>query len=149
MIEYKEVQFGWLIFALLLPALAIITYLFLTEAGSRPLGPIEYMVICLITLFIYLLFYRLTTTISADRLSVSFGIGLIRKRIKFSRIKTVTVVKNPWYYGWGIRNIPNGMLYNMSGSDGVELTFTDTGRIIRIGSANAVRLKDEISKRLP
>ncbi len=149
MIEYKEIQFGWLIFAFLLPALAIITYLFLNESGSRPLETIEYMVICLITLFIYLLFYRLTTTFTADLIIVSFGIGLISKRIKISRIKTVAVVKNPWYYGWGIRFIPNGMLYNMSGSDGVELTFNDTGRVIRIGSANAVRLKEEISKRLP
>ncbi len=148
MIEYKEIQFGWLIFAFLLPALAIITYLFMNDAGSRPLGMVEYIVVCLVILIIYALFYRLTTTVSVDRIIVSFGVGLISKRIKINRIKTISVVQNPWYYGWGIRFIPNGMLYNMSGSDGVELTFIDTGRVIRIGSANAARLKEEISKRL-
>jgi hypothetical protein len=147
--QYKELQFGWLIFAFMIPAIVIITYLFMNDTGSKPLGTVEYLVVCLVILIMYALFYRLTTTISEEWIIVSFGIGIISKRIKISRIKKVSVVKNPWYYGWGIRFIPNGMLYNMSGSDGVELTFKDTGRILRIGSANAVRLKEEINKRLP
>jgi hypothetical protein len=147
--QYKEFQFGWLIFAFLIPAVAVITYLFMNDMGSRPLGIVAYMVICLVILIMYALFYRLTTTVSEDWIIVSFGIGIINKRIAISRIKTVSVVKNPWYYGWGIRFIPNGMLYNISGSEGVELTFNDTGRVIRIGSANAGRLKEEINKRLP
>jgi len=96
----------------------------------------------------YLLFYGLTTKIENGLLTVSFGVGLIRKRIQLHRIKKVATIVNPWYYGWGIRFIPNGMLYNMSGSDGVELQFNDTGRIIRIGTRDSDRLKMEIESRL-
>jgi hypothetical protein len=91
----------------------------------------------------------MTTTVNAEWITVSFGMGIIRKRIQISRIKNIEIVKNPWYYGWGIRLIPKGMLYNISGSEGVELTFIDTDRVIRIGSAVSTRLKEEISKRLP
>ncbi|MGV3587775.1 MAG: hypothetical protein ACO1OF_12280 [Adhaeribacter sp.] len=93
-------------------------------------------------------FYGLTTKITAEAITVSFGIGLIRKRIKLQRIKTVDTVKSPWYYGWGIRIIPNGTLYNISGTDGVELKFNDTDRIIRIGTKDSLTLKKEIEKRL-
>jgi hypothetical protein len=99
-------------------------------------------------ILVCLLFYGLTTKITPDTISVSFGIGLIRKRIKLKRIKTVEIVKSPWYYGWGIRIIPNGTLYNMSGTDGVELKFNDTDRIIRIGAKDSLTLKKEIEKRL-
>jgi hypothetical protein len=40
------------------------------------------------------------------------------------------------------------MLYNISGSDGVELQFSDTDRIIRIGTRDADQLKTEIENRL-
>ena len=50
--------------------------------------------------------------------------------------------------GWGIRIIPNGMLYNVGGSRGVELRFTDTTRIIRIGTKDALKLKSEINRQL-
>jgi hypothetical protein len=90
----------------------------------------------------------LTTKINSDTITVSFGIGLIRKRIKLKRVKAVDTVKSPWYYGWGIRIIPNGTLYNISGYDGVELKFNDTDRIIRIGTKDSVTLKKEIEKRM-
>jgi hypothetical protein len=61
---------------------------------------------------------------------------------------TVESVTSPWYYGWGIRMIPNGTLYNISGGDGVELKFADTNRIIRIGTKDSLTLKKEIRKRL-
>jgi hypothetical protein len=40
------------------------------------------------------------------------------------------------------------MLYNIGGSDGVELKFSDTIRVIRIGTKDALNLKQEIEKRL-
>ena len=44
--------------------------------------------------------------------------------------------------------IPNGALYNISGTDGVELKFDDTNKIIRIGTKDSLILKKEIEKRL-
>jgi len=90
----------------------------------------------------------MTTTIEGDVLRISYGIGLIRKTIHLSEIGSVEVVRSPWIYGWGIRFIPNGMLYNIKGLSGVELTFKGRSRIIRIGSSNADALRDAISKEI-
>ena len=57
-------------------------------------------------------------------------------------------IKSAWYHGWGIRIIPNGTLYNISGTDGVELKFNDMNTIIRIGTKDSATLKKEIEKRL-
>lgn len=145
---YKEFTFGWLIFIFVIPIHLFMTYLYLNDIGDRPMGPNEYIVITVIVALVCLLFYGLTTEITSDAITVSFGIGLIRKRIQLNRIKTVESVKSPWYYGWGIRIIPRGTLYNISGTDGVELTFNDTKRIIRIGTPDSIRLKREIEIRL-
>ncbi len=134
---------------MLIPAYGVILYLYLNEMGDKPLGTGGFLLVSFIIILVYLLFYGMTTTVNAEWITVSFGMGIIRKRIKISRIKNIEIVKNPWYYGWGIRLIPKGMLYNISGSEGVELTFIDTDRVIRIGSAVSSRLKEEISKRLP
>ena len=41
-----------------------------------------------------------------------------------------------------------GMLYNISGSSGVEIRFKDTLDVIRIGTKNSAKLKLEIVKRI-
>jgi hypothetical protein len=124
------------------------TYLYINNIGDRPMGTNGYIIVTLTFLLIYFLFYGLTTKINSDTIIVSFGVGLIRKKIQLKRVKTVDTIKSPWYYGWGIRIIPNGTLYNLSGTDGVELKFNDTNRIIRIGTKDSLTLKKEIEKRL-
>ena len=146
--DYKEFQFGWLIFVFAIPTQILITYLYVNDLGDRPIGQTGFAIASSMFLLLYLLFYGLTTKISVDNISVSFGVGLIRKRISIKRISTVESVKTPWYYGWGIRFIPNGMLYNVSGTDGVELKFNDTRRVFRIGTKDSIKLKEEIAKRI-
>lgn len=146
--EFREFQFAWLIFLMLFPAYGVILYLYFNEIGDRPLNTGAFILVSLIVILVYLLFYGMTTLVNAQWIIVSFGIGIVKKRIQISGIKNVKTVTNPWYYGWGIRFIPNGMLYNIRGSEGVELTFIDRDRVFRIGSANSSRLKEEISKRL-
>lgn len=146
--HYKEFTFGWLIFVFVIPIHLLFTYWYLTSIGGSPMDRNNYVITTSVFVLVCLLFYGMTTRIGADTIEVSFGIGLIRKRIQLQRIKSVDTVKSPWYYGWGIRIIPHGMLYNITGTDGVELTFKDTSRIVRIGSRDAATLKNEIEKRL-
>jgi len=146
--DYKEFTFGWLIFVFTVPIHLLLTYLYIKEIGDTPIGTTGYLVITLTFIFICSLFYGLTTKITSDAITVSFGIGIIRKRIPLKRVKSVDAIKSPWYYGWGIRIVPNGALYNMSGNDGVELKFNDTDRIVRIGTRDSLTLKKEIEKRL-
>jgi hypothetical protein len=79
------------------------------------------------------LFGSLTVTVDTERVQLWFGPGLIRKRFDLSRILDAKAVRNPWWFGWGIRVIPDGWLYNVSGLDAVELLMGD-GRKVRIGT---------------
>jgi hypothetical protein len=146
--DYKEFTFGWITLVFLIPAHLVLLYLYINKLGSNPMGPTAFIAVTSILILICFLFYGMTTRITTDAITLSFGIGLIRKKIPLTHVKSVAPVKSPWYYGWGIRIIPNGMLYTMSGNSGVELTCNDTNRIIRIGTKDPLTLKKEIEKRL-
>jgi hypothetical protein len=146
--DFKEFTFGWLVFVLLIPIHLLMSYLYINDIGDRPMGTNGYIIVTLTLTLIYFLFYGLTTKITSDTITVSFGVGLIRKKIQLKNVKSVDTIKSAWYHGWGIRIIPNGTLYNISGNDGVELKFNNTDRVIRIGTKDSVTLKKEIEKRL-
>ena len=40
--------------------------------------------------------------------------------------------KGKWWYGWGIRRIPSGWLWNVSGLDGVEFRL-ESGKAFSVG----------------
>ena len=74
-----------------------------------------------------------------------FGPGLIHKRFKLNEIESCKVVKNHWYNGWGIRLIPHGILYNVSGFYAVEIKLR-TGKQYRIGTDVPQELEVAIQK---
>ena len=78
------------------------------------------------------LFAALTIEVAEGVLKVSFGPGIIGKMVRIA-IEACRVVKNPWYYGWGLRLTPHGWLYNVSGTKGAEITLK-SGRTFRLGS---------------
>ncbi len=79
------------------------------------------------------LFYKLTVIIDDKFVFIRFGYGIIRVKYALSDIASVSVVKNGWWYGWGIRSLGSGWLYNVSGLDAVELKLKN-GKIHRIGT---------------
>jgi hypothetical protein len=91
------------------------------------------------------LFASLTIEIQGGLLTVWFGPGLIRKRVPLATIRSCEVVRNPWWYGWGIRWTPRGWLYNVSGHSAVELTLQN-GRRLRIGTDEPERLCQAIDQ---
>jgi hypothetical protein len=122
------------------------TWLFLAQLGNNPMGLLSFAGVNTVCVLVGLLFYGMTTKIEDNVLRIYYGIGLIRKTIPLSEVKTVQVVTTPWYYGWGIRVIPNGMLYNIRGVAAVELSFKDRPGIIRIGSGNARALQEAVAE---
>jgi len=80
-----------------------------------------------------MLFGTLTVVIEGNTLEIRFGPGIIRKKISLTDIESFHIVKNPWYYGWGIRLTPHGWLYNISGLYAVEIKMK-TGKKYRIGN---------------
>ncbi len=84
-------------------------------------------------LLVLLLMPTLTVRIQGRELVCYFGPGLIRRSVSLRSIEAVRVVRNAWYYGWGIRLIPQGWMWNIAGLGAVELKLSD-GTIFRIGS---------------
>lgn len=145
--SYKEFTFGTLVFATCLPVQLLVTLLFIYQVGNRPVPFWPMLVIHGVFILIYLTFYGLTTEITNDTIILSFGVGLIRKRIKLDNVAGVRTASSPWYYGVGIRMIPGGMLYNIRFNDAVELQLKNSGRIIQIGTDDPAGLKSEIDRR--
>lgn len=94
------------------------------------------------------LFSTLTVVVRDQALHIFFAPGLIRRRIPLHRVRAVRVVRNPWYYGWGIRLTPSGWLWNVSGLGGVEVQFENGGRF-RIGSDEPDALATAIRRGMP
>ncbi len=79
------------------------------------------------------LFATLTVEVRDGLLKFHFGPGLIRKTLKISEIESCEIVRNPWYYGWGIHATSKGWIYNVSGFEALEIFMKD-GRRLRIGT---------------
>ena len=75
----------------------------------------------------------LTVSVSREYVRIRFGIGVIRKSFAVADILTAKVVRNRWYYGWGIRLTPHGWLYSVEGLDAVEIQLRSRRRY-RIGT---------------
>lgn len=137
--NYKHTQFGYLIATLLI--IGIILILFLMKFYGFDWIAFIVLIILVICLF---LFSTLTISINNDILKISFGIGLIRKEFLLKDIESCRIVKNPWYYGWGIRLTPYGWLYNVSGFYAVEIKLK-TGERYRIGTDAPYELEKVIN----
>ena len=83
--------------------------------------------------FVFLLFHSLTVTIDDEHIRLSLGLGLFRKRIPLSQVVSCRTVRNRLWYGFGIRYVFDGWMWNVSGMDAVQLTYED-GRHFRIGT---------------
>ena len=139
MIErYKHTQVGYLIIivmAIVMVGIGII----LATVGLNGVA----IAVLIIMGVVLVLFSSLTVIIRENELEVRFGPGLIHKRFKLSEIESCQVVKNHWYYGWGLRLTPQGMLYSVSGLHAVELKLT-IGKKFRIGTDVPEKLDEAI-----
>ena len=128
-VVYRRTQVGWaviaplgLVMAIAVPALVGADLLGTAAATAAGFS------------LLLLVFGTLTITVDRDAIEARFGIGLIKKRVELSRIRSFEPATTPWYYGWGIRLYPGGWLYNVSGLRSVELFLHDGSRY-RFGTA--------------
>jgi len=126
--HYQHTQIGYL----LIIALAIVPLFFAYRMTVHGFTWIDFSVIVPMGVFL-VLFATLTVMIEEDVLRIRFGPGVLRKNFSLKDVESCHVVKNPWYYGWGIRLTPYGWLYNVSGSYAVEIKMK-TGKKYRIGT---------------
>lgn len=136
--HYHHTQTGYLLIVILGAALLFVVGLILASGFNWvALAVLVILAACLG------LFATLIVEIDGEALTLRFGPGLIHKQFRLADITTCRVVKNPWYYGWGIHLTPAGWLYNVSGFWAVELQLRN-GRTYRIGTDDPEGLAEAI-----
>jgi len=128
MIKYKHTQVGYLLLIIYIVVILFIGYMNIVT-GSNGVS----LVVLLIMLIVLVLFATLTVTVDERIIKIRFGVGLIRKSFHLKDVESYSIVKNPWYYGWGIRYTPRGWLFNVSGFSAIELQMKN-GKLYRIGT---------------
>ena len=137
---YKHTQTGYLMIAALIIPLFIL-YFVMNNAEFAQILPIVFFIL----LIALSLFYSLTVEINETMISVKFGIGIINKKFILKDIESCNIVKNYWYYGWGIRFTPHGWLYNISGLSAVEIQMKNNKKY-RIGTDEPKKLEQAITQ---
>lgn len=122
-------------------AVALLFGFILYKAEFEP----SIIVIMVIILALITSFASLTVSIDEKFLRIKFGYGIFKISFNLDEISSAKIVRNHWYYGWGIRFWfwPRMVIFNVSGFDAVEIKTTK-GKIYRIGTDEPERLEDAI-----
>jgi len=150
MISYKHTQIGYLMLVVLLAVLVLFSWVYMTALSEPPSfnsGPnFASSTVMVLILFILSSFTTLRTSVDENYVWIKFGYGIFQKKLSIKEINSVKVVKNHWYYGWGIRLWlrPIMWIFNVSGFDAVELIMKN-GKIYRIGTDEPIKLESAIT----
>ena len=139
-IKYKHTQIGYFMIIALIISLLILFFEMIFIEFTQ-IFPIAFSIL----LIILILFPSLTLEINKTRFIVKFGFGIIHKKFILGDIKSCHIVKNPWYYGWGIHLTPHGWLYNISGLSAIEIQMKN-GKKYRIGTDEPTNLEQAITQ---
>lgn len=140
--NYQNKQLGTAFLVFMGVVISFIGLMAITEEQGTIILPV--IIILAIVAF---LFSTLNITVNESSIKWSFGPNFWNKSISLSDIKAVKVINTKWYYGLGIRLIPTGWLYTVSGLQAVELSLND-GSIINLGSNEPNKLASAIKEQL-
>lgn len=143
---YQHTQVGWITVMGLAVAFVILLGTYFQMGAGIPGSQVVLGAMVLMPLLIPI-FGWLTVSIEAGAVTASFGIGLIRREIRIKDMQSVTQVRNKWWYGWGIRVIRGGWMFNVAGLDAVELELKN-GSKFRIGTDEPEELLNSIRQKL-
>jgi hypothetical protein len=124
---YRHTQTGYLLLGALGAALLVFLLLLLNTFTWVGVAVVAVLAASLVA------FGTLTVQVDAERLTLRFGPGFLRKSFLLREIESARPVTNPFWYGWGIHLTPSGWLYNVSGLGAVEIALRGGGRA-RIGT---------------
>ncbi|MGS0675199.1 hypothetical protein [Shewanella sp. 0m-4] len=124
---YKNTQLG----STILTIMGLVTGVLIFASYSKPEESIWFAFI--IVGVTALLFSSLTIKVDGARIYWFFGPKFWQKSLELSEIASVRKIKTKWYYGFGIRLISTGWLYNVSGLTAIELKLND-GTMVSLGT---------------
>ncbi len=148
---YKHTQTSYPMIFITLAVLALFVYLQFAaraEAPSADSGA-NFAITALMAFILFVLasFSTLTVAVDEQVVSIRFGWGIFRKKFVLSEVASVKTVRNPWYYGWGIklRLWPKTWIFSVAGFDAVELAMNN-GNLYRIGTDEPDKLEAAIKQ---
>lgn len=94
-----------------------------------------------------LLFSSLTISVDYQEIKWFFGPKFWNKYLLSSKLESAKIIETKWYYGFGIRLISTGWLYNVSGLMAVELILKDK-TTVTLGTNDAKSLLKVIKRQL-
>jgi hypothetical protein len=124
---YHHRQAGIVILAVCLVAAAVLAAI-AWRTGEMSMIPVLVFVAA-----VGFIFHSLTVEVSDDKLRWHFGLGFWSYSLALDQIDSISIVRNKWWNGFGVRMAPSFRLYNVSGLDAVELQLK-SGEIRRIGT---------------
>ena len=130
-LPYRHAQNGTIMIvsvALIMAAVAVSLLLVASGPGGEGLLALAAPVAVCIAMLA--LFGRLTVSVDQQTIRLAFGIGLIARQIALSEVASCEPVRTRWWYGWGIRMTPRGWLWNVSGSQAVEIAYRPGGHFL-------------------
>lgn len=145
---YRRTQIGWVTILAIGAVLILLSYA--TARVPRSHAPGAGLLVSLVGLVLVscmVIFGSMTVMVNDTTVTVQFGPGPIRKTIQLAEIESCRPVRNRWWWGWGIKRIPGGWLYNVSGLGAVELVMKN-GRVFRIGTDEPKALAEFIRSKL-
>jgi hypothetical protein len=77
--------------------------------------------------------------IEDGHLKISIARGLLKKAIPLALIQSCRIIVLPWYHFWGLRKIPNGYMYNITGFVCLEIVLRNSV-IYQIGTEKPIEL---------
>jgi len=129
--QYKHTQIGFpIIISSLVVAILISINLFLDFSDFRFFSflLLSVSVVCVLS------FSILTITIDEKAVILKYGcLDFLKKKFPLEDIKSSCIVKQPWYYGWGIRFTSEGWLFRVGGLYSVRIEVK-SGKVFFIGS---------------
>ena len=147
--EYQHTQVGIVTILVILLSAAFTAFVLVSalqsaQGQTATLLGITGFVVTGVFILVLVVFNSFTIRIAPGTVSFWFGWGVARQSLPIEAIRSVEIVRNPWYYFWGIKSIPGGWLYSIApGGRSIELVLKDH-RKIRLGTNRA----EEIELRL-
>jgi hypothetical protein len=142
MTHYVHTQIGYFLLVVYGVLILIVGSLVGGTGGSPfPLTGLIVLLIASVT------FSTLRVRVDQEMIHIRFGPGVFSKTFPLSEIETHEVVRNPWYYGLGIRYTPRGWLFSVSGLSAIEIQLK-SGKRYRIGTDDPEGLSTGISEAL-
>lgn len=116
--------------------LVIVNFIYFYVSDSKAFPFTLYLVLTLVFLVSLVLFYKLTITIDNEKISATFGIGLLKRSIKIKDIASIEEYKIPWYIGIGIRLSPKGWLWNVKTGKAILIKNKEKTKIFLVGTVD-------------